>query len=417
MRCNEELVERLASRHNEKIGPLSSQAYDELVLAVRKDPEAFLADDADRAFQRLGQTLAANAQSRTEEEFLDDDSYEAARAKRLERLEAGCREALDLDSGCLDAKTVIALASNKDADQALIALDALWDGTRGDEQVARLGGVANVSAWDDVSARPLLRLLAARARTQLDTARYRLASASCARLVELDPTDELGARFTWAVALARLEDEPGFDQLAARFDRKGNAWSHLARTLLMFKLDRMGAARRDILTRLPHQMRRGNQVEKTWLESLVKVVRHQHPDGEAHGVAASRPQPAPDPHERLLRMRRKRPHRQLVAGRPVVHVREKRVEASERRVIVALEPDSEGVHLHLLEEPVRQGAEKAVPVVSAHKLASDAPQLRRPHAHDAPCVDTWHERCEKCAVGGVDMPGKRPHDELLRRVV
>lgn len=244
MRCNEELVERLARRHNEKIGPLSSQAYDELVLAVRKDPEAFLADDADRAFQRLGQALAANAQSRADEEFLDDDSYEAARARRMERLEAGCREALDLDGGCLDAKTVIALASNKDADQALIALDALWDGTRGDEQLAQLGGVADASAWDDVFARPLLRLLAARARAQLDTARYQLASASCARLVELDPTDELGARFTWAVALARLEDEQGFDQLDARFDRKGNAWSHLARTLLMFKLDRMGAARR-----------------------------------------------------------------------------------------------------------------------------------------------------------------------------
>lgn len=244
MRANEELVDRLAQRHNEKIGPLSSQAYDELVLAVRKDPEAFLVDDADRAFRRLGQALDANAQARAEEEFLDDDAYEAARAKRLERLCAGCREALELDGGCLDASTVLALAENKDADEALVALDELWEKAHGDEQVAQLGGSADVSAWSDAPARPVLRLLAARARTQLDTARYRLACASCDQLVSLDPTDVLGARFSWAVALARLEDEEGFDQLDARFDRKGNAWSHLARTLLMFKLDRTGAARR-----------------------------------------------------------------------------------------------------------------------------------------------------------------------------
>ena len=95
-----------------------------------------------------------------------------------------------------------------------------------------------------VFARPRMRLLAARARYQLDTARYRPAATSCELAVLNDPADELGCRYTWAIALARLEDEAGFDQLDAKFERQGNAWSHLARTLLMFKLDRMSAARR-----------------------------------------------------------------------------------------------------------------------------------------------------------------------------
>ena len=63
-------------------------------------------------------------------------------------------------------------------------------------------------------------------------------------MAALNPTDELGARHTWAIALARLEDEAAFDELDARFGRQGNAWTHLTRALLLFKLDRMPAARR-----------------------------------------------------------------------------------------------------------------------------------------------------------------------------
>ena len=56
--------------------------------------------------------------------------------------------------------------------------------------------------------------------------------------------DPLGARYTLALAYARLEDEPGFQELDRAWGHRDSAWSALARTLLLFKLDRMPAARR-----------------------------------------------------------------------------------------------------------------------------------------------------------------------------
>ena len=63
-------------------------------------------------------------------------------------------------------------------------------------------------------------------------------------MIAVAPTDELGCRHTEAIALARLEDEEGFDQLDARFGRHDNAWTSLSRCVLMYKLGRMSAARR-----------------------------------------------------------------------------------------------------------------------------------------------------------------------------
>ena len=60
----------------------------------------------------------------------------------------------------------------------------------------------------------------------------------------LAPSDALGCRHSAALAFARLEDEAGFEELDARFNHASSAWSLLARSILNFKLGRMGAARR-----------------------------------------------------------------------------------------------------------------------------------------------------------------------------
>ena len=57
--------------------------------------------------------------------------------------------------------------------------------------------------------------------------------------------DPLGARNTAALAYARLEDEEGLNALEARFTQ-GNAWTSLARCLLLYKLERTPAARRSL---------------------------------------------------------------------------------------------------------------------------------------------------------------------------
>lgn len=160
------------------------------------------------------------------------------RNRRIERLRSGCESALGCDEGCLDARAILALTEKGEPDDALERLEEI---ERGLESMEPVDGA---DLWEDAFARPRLRLLASIARARLETARYRPALATCESVAALNPTDELGARHTWAIALARLEDEAAFDELDARFGRQGNAWTHLTRALLLFKLDRMPAARR-----------------------------------------------------------------------------------------------------------------------------------------------------------------------------
>lgn len=271
MRAREEALERIAARRRMKTPGMSDEAFAELGLAVRANPEAFVDTDAERAFLVLADALEANEAAREGEEFLDDDEYLAQRSRRIDRLAAGCQAALDLDAHCVDAATILALLGEDPsaALEELLRLDAAEGGYADmahgkpelrlidEEQVGAKdfaddagvngsngAGKPRLDLWADVFERPLLRLHAAVARAYLDTTRFRAACDSCETLVSLAPGDPLGARHTWALALARLEDERGFNELDARFGRQGNAWSHLARTLLMFKLDRMSAARR-----------------------------------------------------------------------------------------------------------------------------------------------------------------------------
>lgn len=242
MNASDELVLRCARKRREKLGDLSDDGFAELVRAVRENPATFVDDDQEQAFSDLTQALARVEAGRGDDDLLDDDEYRRERSRRLGRLVADCDRVLARDPGCVDAMTLRALASDRDADGTLALLLEL------EEQLASdLGPIAKPlgrDAWSDVFCRPRLRLAAAVSRFCLETARYRIARQRCDDLLELAPGDALGARLTAALALARLEDESGFDALDARFGRVGNAWSHLARTLLLYKLDRLPAARR-----------------------------------------------------------------------------------------------------------------------------------------------------------------------------
>jgi hypothetical protein len=63
-------------------------------------------------------------------------------------------------------------------------------------------------------------------------------------LMAASPADQVGGRLTAALALARLEDEEGFNELDARLSGRENSWLNLGRTILLYKLGRMSAARR-----------------------------------------------------------------------------------------------------------------------------------------------------------------------------
>lgn len=237
----DELVERCAIHRREKIGPLSDEAYAELLLAVRQDPALFVDDPSDRAFLGLAQALDAYYESLRDDAPVDDEAYQAARIRRLSALAERCSKLAEIDEGCPDVRLVEILAGDLDPDQLLEELVGLEHAIAKDLPIDAAPGS---DAWSDVFCRPRLRLRAAVARTCLDGARFRMAASAAASVIDASPSDPIGARHTYALALARLEDEPGFDALDARFSRQGSPWVHLARVILLYKLNRMPAARR-----------------------------------------------------------------------------------------------------------------------------------------------------------------------------
>ena len=242
MNAREELIRRLAIKRSRQLGSLSTEAFAELELAVRDNPSAFVDDAEEEAFALVAQALAKLNESQHDDDLLDDDQYVQARAQRLARLGASCAQALSLDENCGDALLLQLLAADHSPDELvgrLLDLDVHLDDACGP-----LSAGATGDAWADVFARPHLRVKAALARTCADTARFAMARATCDDLLALAPLDSLGARLTYALTLARLEDEEGFEWLDVREGRKGNAWFHLSRALLMYKLGRMPAARR-----------------------------------------------------------------------------------------------------------------------------------------------------------------------------
>ena len=237
MNAWEELVQRCAHRRNEKIGPLSDEAYAELVLAVRERPTDFVDAPGEQAMLVLARALDAYRSSRQGDDLLDDDAFEAERKRRLAALRAECGRATALDPGCLDAHLIETLAAELEPDPLLARLIELERAGATDEPPAQ-------DAWGDVFYRPRLRLRAAVARACLDGARFRMAASAAASVIDATPSDPLGARHTYMLACARLEDEAGLGALDARFSDRESAWSHLARVLLLYKLNRLPAARR-----------------------------------------------------------------------------------------------------------------------------------------------------------------------------
>ncbi len=237
MNAWDELVARCAARRNEKIGPLSDDAYAELVLAVRQSPADFADEPGERALLVVARALDGYRASLTRDDLLDDESFERERARRHSALAAECERAVSIDPDCLDARLIALLASEPDPDPLLTALLEL-------ERAHAKEALPEGDAWEDVFCRPRLRLRAAVARTCLDGARFRMAASAAASLTDATPDDPLGARHTHMLACARLEDEAGLGALDARFSGRESAWSHLARVLLLYKLDRLTAARR-----------------------------------------------------------------------------------------------------------------------------------------------------------------------------
>lgn len=246
MNFKEELLERIYIHRRLQQRGLSEEAAEELREAVRANPETFLTNPEDKAFKHLGEVLEREDALRSEEEFMDDDAFEAARKSRVERIRSGCQEALEIASSCVDAQTILALTSSEDANEIYLALDKMspvhieLDYPKPNPDI--------IEPVPPVLMKPYRRYRSALALWALNTTRYSIAREISEDILELDSDDPYGARYILAVVLARLEQEEAFNELDQRLFNAGNAWSNLARALLMFKLDRMSAARRALKT-------------------------------------------------------------------------------------------------------------------------------------------------------------------------
>ena len=125
MNGNAELQLRLAARRAEALGGLSHEGFDELILAVHEDPDAFLVDDRDRAYRDIVLALERYGRTRSDDEMLDDDEYLRVRDRAFSNLKASCEAALLLDPDCLDAQLILALVQDVDSEALLGLLLAL----------------------------------------------------------------------------------------------------------------------------------------------------------------------------------------------------------------------------------------------------------------------------------------------------
>ena len=242
MNARKELMSRVALKRRQKIGPLSDEAFSELELAAQEDPYKFVDDAQESAFALVAQALERYDESRHDDDLLDDEQYGQVRKQRMEALSATCQQALQIDEDCLDAALLLVLASDEAQNDVFERLYALHDEAQ--RRKGEVSASATGDAWTNVFQRPRLRVQAALSRACIHTARFRMAVDQCTSLLTKAPLDALGARLTCALAMARLEDEDGFNWLDARESRHGNAWFHLSRAILMYKLGRIPAARR-----------------------------------------------------------------------------------------------------------------------------------------------------------------------------
>ena len=245
MNLREELILRCARKRETKLGGLSPRAFEELLESVREDVSAFIDTPQEMAFAELTRAVEAYWRGLREIDALDDESYGLERTRLIKKLIRACADVLKTDPVCVDARHILALAMDNQLSMPNQAFDQMMTLSLESKPAAQVAAeFSGGTTWDNVFARPHLRLLAGLARQAIATTRYTLAASCCLRALDACPTDEVGARHTMAIAFARLEDEDGLNKLDDRINHESSAWSLLARALLLYRLERYDSARR-----------------------------------------------------------------------------------------------------------------------------------------------------------------------------
>lgn len=173
--------------------------------------------------------------------------------KLIQRGHQLLEEALSLDPTCYDALRMKAAADSISFDDyhAYLAQHAGEVRSHCEQRQSQAASAADgerARLAADLAMRPYLRWLATEAEQALICGRNREALVATSEMLELDPTDAGDARFTAALAYAKLEDEQGLDALAEHtaahaYRTPDDGWMQLARIALGHKAHDYARAR------------------------------------------------------------------------------------------------------------------------------------------------------------------------------
>ena len=247
-----ELTERLLRKAVKADPALATDAarLAEFSRTAMRNPQSCVRDDEDRAFLMLEKAVS-RAQRDIDDEldalYYQDGNEPRKPPSKLPQTRNLLERCLQTDPHCYDAHTLDTLIMADTFEQAIAGLEALegpakeWCSAQ-----SALYDDAVADPWDAVFMRPWLRMRSRKIDLLVQAACYRRALGLAEEMLAEAPTDSQGIRHTAALLYARLEDEQGLNDLDVRFGREGSCWMHLARTLLLYKLGRMDAAKRSL---------------------------------------------------------------------------------------------------------------------------------------------------------------------------
>ena len=228
---------RFARSLDDQDPAVATQAFANFGRRFAQDRDSLPQTDEDRAFH-----LVSLATTVVDYELPFADEQRAARLVR--RGHELLDEALALDANCFDAIRMQQAASIPSFDGYFdFLVENEGDVRRYCEEAharAIAKGMDERSLLEaDLVMRPYLRWLAAEAEKAVICGRNRQAIEICERSYEFDPQDAADARFTEAIALAKLEDADGLEGLERRQGGMGvprrhetDAWTQLAHVSL-----------------------------------------------------------------------------------------------------------------------------------------------------------------------------------------
>ncbi|MBQ9058268.1 MAG: response regulator receiver protein [Atopobiaceae bacterium] len=194
--------------------------------------------DADRAFH-----LVAEATDLIDYQlpFASEDAVE----QLFEGASALLEEAVALDAHCHDARRMLGAAESSSFESYYRFLADGAEEVREDCERARTSSdnlpESQRRLAQSLSMLPFLRWRASEASRALICGHYTKAAKICEELLSMERTDPCDVRFTYALALAKLEDDEQLDLLARQCEQTLgrlsviNPWMLLARLSLTFK--------------------------------------------------------------------------------------------------------------------------------------------------------------------------------------